>query len=229
MIKYGKRINIFCGNYGSGKTELSLNFVKEMAAIYQNTAIVDLDIINPYFRSRGEKEKLSPLGIKVISSVSGMEMADVPALSAAVYGVLQNKSYRTVLDIGGDDTGATVLGRFEKYFNIDEYQLFIIVNCNRPFTGTPEGVIQIIKDIERTSKLKATGLVNNTNLGRYSSVDDLLKGKQILEKVKKSIKIPLVYHCIEKSLFSYKIQKDFMEQVFPIERFMLSPWEKVEK
>lgn len=226
MNNYAKRINIFCGNYGSGKTEVALNFVRALAAVHPHTAIVDLDVVNPYFRSRERKTELQNQGIRVISSVPGLEMADLPAVSAAVFGVLQDQSCRCVLDVGGDDTGAAVLGGFKSYFNTEEYRLFIVVNCNRPFTGTAEGVIQIVREIERSCKLKAAALVNNTNLGRDSSVDDLFKGNKILEQAGQFLKIPLAFHCLEKSLFTQLQPGDIAQPVFPLERFMLLPWEK---
>ena len=137
-----KRIRIITGHYGSGKSELSVNMVTELKKQYDKVAIVDLDIANPYFRSRERQDMMEDMGIEVFHNSFGYDITqDLPALSAAIKKPLENKDYHTIVDAGGDDSGARVLNQFRKYFLADDCEMIFVINANRPETATVSGCL----------------------------------------------------------------------------------------
>ena len=132
-----KRLNVICGPYGSGKTEFAINYALSIKAADPSSpiAIVDLDIVNPYFRSRDIAASLSEQGLEVVSTGAGLEQADLPALSPRIYAFLQDTTYNVVFDVGGDPVGARALGRFNNYFLNEDYDLMLVVNPYRPDAG----------------------------------------------------------------------------------------------
>lgn len=221
-----KRIRIIIGHYGSGKTEFAVNYAMNLAEdAAKKVAIADLDIVNPYFRSREKHEMMESKGIKVISGSLGHNAnLDLPALNAGVIGPLQDQSYDFVMDVGGDAAGATVLARFRRHIEIEEYDMFCVVNANRPDTLEAEGVLRHIKEIETVTGLKVTGLINNTHLLRDTSAEDVLKGQTVCEEVSKTLNIPIKYVCIlekvAQTLPTDKIQGD----IIPIKMYMREEW-----
>ena len=159
------RIQIITGHYGSGKTEFAVNLALKFAADGDRTALADLDIVNPYFRSAERRELLENNGIRVIAtSFSGV--MDVPAVSPEVMAIFDDPSYRGVIDLGGDPEGARMLGRYEPQLAREGYDLLCVVNANRPETNAPEKVLSYMEYIEMACRQKITGLVNNTHLCR---------------------------------------------------------------
>ena len=183
MIKDDKRVRLFIGHYGSGKSEVSINYViKLREQVDGEVALADLDVVNVYFRSREKKDLMKELGITPIDSSIETNTLDVPAVSAEVMRPLHNKTSNYVLDVGGDNVGGRVVGRFAEHFNSDEYDMFFVVNANREKTQTAQEVLGYIDAIEASSKLKVTGLINNTHLLRETTVEDVLKGQEVVER-----------------------------------------------
>lgn len=221
-----KRIKIIIGHYGSGKTEFAVNHVINMAKDKtMKVAIADLDIVNPYFRSRDQHEMLESKGIKVISGSLGHNVnLDLPALSAGIIGPLQDKNYKFVMDVGGDAAGATVLARFKRHIIEHDYDMFCVVNGNRPDTKTVEGVIKHINEIQSVTGLQVTGLINNTHLLRDTSSEDVLRGQKICEGVSKALQLPIKYVCVLEKVAQTLSGENLQGEIVPIKMYMREEW-----
>lgn len=219
------RIRIFTGHFGSGKTEISINYAVNLRNQGKKVCIADLDIVNPYFCTRDEKEYLESLGIKVIATPKEMANAELGTIPLDTLVAFNDKSYDVVLDVGGDDQGAVALGQYNRYFNMEEYDMYFVINTTRPFTKDALGVMEYIKDIEAASRLKVKYLVNNTNLSYETTIDHILEGQRVAEEVSKLTNIPLRYTVVREDLVD-SVKDKIQNEVFPIKIFMLPPWRK---
>lgn len=218
-----KRIRIITGHYGSGKTEFSVNYAVKLAQEGKKTAIADLDIVNPYFRSREKKKEMEQLGIKVVVPAGMYIHADVPALSSELYALFQDKSYEVVLDVGGDPVGAKILGRFFDYLREGDYDMMVVVNANRPDTMDVQSTVKCIDEIERSARVPATGLINNTHMLRDTTIEDILRGQEVVKGVSKIKNIPVKYiSAIEK--VAAQLPNDLEGEVFPLKIYMRPEW-----
>ncbi|WP_432666814.1 ATP-binding protein [Wukongibacter baidiensis] len=218
------RMRIIIGHYGSGKTEFSVNYAMKLAEEGKKVALGDLDVVNPYFRSREKQDILEEKGIRVIGSSLGMKSgADLPAVSASILAPIQDKSYDLVLDVGGDSVGARALARYYASFKEGNYDMFCVINANRPGTQTVEDAIEHIEGIEAASRTKVTGIINNTHLLRHTTVDDVLRGQELAIKVSEKLSIPIKYvSAIEE--VARQLPKDIEGQIFPIKMYMREDW-----
>ena len=189
-----KRIVAVVGHFGSGKTEFCINYALERAKRHKNTALIDLDIANPYFRSREKRELLESAGIKVYGNFYNNGAALPAGLTVTV-------------DIGGDASGAMIVVQFYKYFVAGEHDLLCVVNKNRPETATVEDAIRHIEDIEMKSGLKITGLINNTHLLRETTIEDVEKGYRFCGIISEKLDIPIVFSCCPAALTADLQQK----------------------
>lgn len=224
MIKNDKRIRIIIGHYGSGKSEFSMNYVTKLRDLTDTkVAISDLDIVNVYFRTREKRNFLQSKNIMPIDSSIQATSLDLPAVSAQVTAPLTDKSYDYVIDVGGDDVGARVLGRFSHLVEKDDYDMFCVVNANREQTQTTSDVINHIRAIENSSKLKVTGLINNTHLVRETTIEDILKGQELVKEVSNITNIPIKYVTCLESLIP-QLPTNLDGDVFPINLYMRECW-----
>lgn len=178
-----KRLNIFTGHFGSGKTEVAVNTALKLKSAGNKTAILDFDIVNPYFRTADVKEVLTKKGIWVMTTTYANTNVDVPAIPAEVSTLFIEKDYRVVLDVGGDDIGARALSRYKDEIMEDDYEIYLVININRPMTNTVEKIKEMIWEIEQSSRLKVTKLVNNTNVLSYTTGEDIIKGQKVIQQV----------------------------------------------
>lgn len=219
-----KRIRIITGHYGSGKTEFAVNYTLGLAATGAKTAIVDLDIVNPYFRSRQMEPMFEEKGIRVISSsIKGLS-GDIPALSPEIYTVFHDKSYQAVLDVGGDKVGATALGRYHESLDEEPYDMMFVLNANRSLTHDVDGAVRYIREIEAGSRQKVTALVNNTHLCGETTIDDIMRGQKLCEQVSDVLGLPIKYIVVQKDLVP-SLPPNLKGEVFPIDIYMKKPWE----
>lgn len=221
---YDKRLVIVIGHYGSGKTEFAVNYAIKMKEIYDSVSIADLDIVNPYFRSREKRALFEEIGIKLFDSSIRNTAVDIPALPAELMGVIANQNVKSILDVGGDPVGARVLSRYSDQIKNVEYDMLYVINGNRPETSTVEGVLKYLKMIEATSRLKITGLVNNTHMLKATSVEDVEFGHELTKKVSWETDIPIRYEAVIKETADKIKNQEIIEKLFPINLYMREEW-----
>lgn len=217
------RIRIIIGHYGSGKSEFSVNYAVKLAEMNKKVALADIDIVNMYFRSREKTLEMEKLGIKVIASGINTPAVEVPSISAEVYTPLQDQSYNLVMDVGGDQVGARALGRYVDYFIEGNYDMFFILNANRPETQTIDKVIEYMTKIQDVSRAKITGIVNNTHLLKSTTAEDVMRGQKLALEVQEKTNIKLKYNSVLEEVIP-SLPKDIEGEIFPIKLFMRDEW-----
>jgi hypothetical protein len=220
----GHRILIVTGHYGTGKTEFAVNLALDLAAAGEKLILADLDIVNPYFRSRERKTLLESAGVRVICSSQECSDADVPALPAEILTVLEDRSYRGVLDIGGDPDGARVLARYQPKIVQEDYQLLFVLNANRPEVRTADRAVSYLRAIEAVTGLTCGGIVNNTHLCGETTPDEVLRGRRLAEEVAEQTGLPVLCHVAERTVAQGL--DAFAGPVYPITIRMKKPWER---
>ncbi len=196
-----KRITLFAGHYGSGKTNIAVNYALQLRNKGEEVVIADLDIVNPYFRTRDSLEELNEAGIRLISSEFASSNVDLPALPGEVYSILDNSVECAIMDIGGDDRGAYALGRYaDSIRNENDYEMFFVFNKYRPLTPTAEDALEIMGEIEEACKIKFTAIVNNSNLGALTTAEDVLASVEETEKLSAISGLPVKMTTAENKL-----------------------------
>ncbi|MDI3546708.1 MAG: hypothetical protein PWR10_360 [Halanaerobiales bacterium] len=218
------RVTIFTGNYGSGKTEISINYSLLLAEQFSNILLVDLDVLNPYFRSREKAEFLEEKGVEVIFPKNLLH-ADLPIISARVQKLIQNIDYRGVIDVGGDEEGAIALSSVSRKLAEDDYEMNLVVNTLRTFTGNVEGIMEAKERIEMRSRLKVDNIICNTNLGVETGIEEIKEGYPIVKEAAQKMGLPVKFIAVRRDLLPL-IDEDFKvdEEIFPIDIFMTPPW-----
>lgn len=210
-----KRISIICGHYGSGKTNVALNLAYELKKKHDNVAIADLDIVNPYFRTKDSIDDLNSLGIRLICSEYAGTNVDIPALPAEMYALTDDLSINAVLDIGGDDRGALALGRLApKIISENNYEMLAVINCYRPLTRDVQSTIEVLREIEYAGGISFTGIINNSNLGAETTSEDVLASINYANEISAATGLPLRFTTVKENLFDELNGK--IENLFPI-------------
>ena len=201
MNKYN-RVTIVCGHYGVGKTTFSINYsmyVRNHTS--KDIYIADLDVVNPYFRSREHSSYLEEKNIKVIGSYLPQSGADIPAVSAEVYSIFERKDIIGIIDMGGNSVGSLSFASFRDNVDTNETDVFFVFNANRKENSTFELALAYLIDIEAVLGLKVTGIINNTHLMDYTSLDDIEKGEIIAYNLSKEKNIPIKYTCVDRKFY----------------------------
>ena len=208
-----KRVTHFAGQYGSGKTNIAVNYALTLKKEGKAVKIADLDIVNPYFRTKDSAKELKKAGIELISPAFANTNVDLPALPAEVYSLMQQKNEFAVLDIGGDDRGAYALGRYRDYIlEENDYEMIFVANFYRPLTTIPEEALEVMREIEAASKLPFTAIVNNSNLGNATTPEDIEKTNEKAKKLSEISSLPLLFTVAEEKI----ADKVNLENVFGI-------------
>ena len=224
-----KRIIAVTGHYGSGKTEFAVSLACLLAAEtkreYPRLALVDLDIANPYFRSRECREELEGQGVQVIGSAYGCEItAELPALSAAARGPLEDEGCRVIVDCGGNDAGALVLHQFRKYFQADQHLMLAVVNANRAETRTIDGALAHLAAIEQATGLPLDGLVNNCHLLRETDADCVARGRHFCLELGERLGLPIYCDCYPAPLVKAEELHDIGPWALPLGLHLRPSW-----
>ena len=217
---------IVTGHYGSGKTEFAVSLAMLVKAENPGQlAIIDLDIVNPYFRSRERRDILEEAGISVYGSVFDTEVtAELPALGATLRAPLEDKNCRVIVDAGGNDSGALVLNQFHKYFLDEETTMLAVVNANRPETSSLEGALEHIAAIEAITNLTVSGIVNNCHLLRETTAETIKKGNDLCKKLCVATGKTLWCDCYPKGIVDPDDLKDISERLMPLGLYMRPTW-----
>jgi hypothetical protein len=221
------KITILTGHFGSGKTEIAINLALRERKVHPKVAINDLDIINPYYRTRDIADEFIKHDIELIAPKGHLATADLPIVSGEIYRVLHDPSYRLMIDSGGDKDGATALGQYYNEWKHMEPEMLFVLNGNRPYVSTLEGAIETIERIEEASRLKVTGIINNTNIGTETTLDVIERGLILAQLVSRKKCIPLLYSTISEHLKDQTGEFTKVNPVVYIRRYMRLPWENL--
>ena len=212
-----KRVTLFAGHYGSGKTNIALNFALWLKNLGKDVTVADLDIVNPYFRSADSRDELNKLGIRLISSEYAGSNVDFPALPGEMYAVTEDKSNYAVMDIGGDDRGAYALGRYtEALLSENHYEMIFVINKFRPLTKNASLTLEVLSEIETACGMKFTGIVNNSNLGSLTSVEDIVDSFSYAIEVSELSGLPVLFTSVREDLFEEVAEKVGKEKLLPL-------------
>ena len=218
-----KRVTLFAGHYGSGKTNIAVSYALLLAREGKKTAIADLDIVNPYFRTKDSASELEAAGVDLISPQLDNTNVDLPALPAEAYRLVEDKSLYAVMDIGGDDRGAYALGRYTPFL-LEEgnYRMAFVANPCRPLTRTPEEALEVMREIEAAGGLPFTAIVNNANLAHETTPETVLAAVSYMKKLSEMSGLPVWMTSAEErvaaglegqvpGLLSMRLQKKYFD------------------
>jgi hypothetical protein len=218
-----KQITIVSGHFGTGKTEFAVNLAFAMARDGRKTALADLDIINPYFRSYERSRELEREGVTVFVT-SNFGKADIPSLPPDIMSIFVNRQQQSIIDLGGDPVGARLLGVYQPQLDQIDFDFWFVINKNRVENATIDKVSHYLWMTEAMSKQRITGIVNNTHLGDETTADVILCGDAFAANVAKAVNLPLIYTVGERK-FGVELKGRLEGSFFPIDRYMTKPWE----
>lgn len=223
------KVFIFSGCYGSGKTEVSTNFAIDIKNEDNKVAIADMDVVNPYFRSRDKYDLFEEKNIKLIAPPKNLNKIDLPVLTAEIGGYIDQKNYKVILDLGGDDLGTTPLGSLRnKIKNKVEFEMYLVVNVNRPFTEDVDGILKMAHMVEKVSGLKVTSLISNTHMKTETSKDMIIDGAEKVKKASEKLSVDMDYITIPEFLydsdFVENLKDDYEVDVMELNLYYKTPW-----
>lgn len=206
-----KRITLFAGHYGSGKTNIAVNYALHLAKEGKKVCIGDLDIVNPYFRTKDSEDELAKAGVELISPQFANTNVDLPALPAEAYRLVEDKSIYAIMDIGGDDRGAYALGRYTPSILAENnYRMAFVANCYRPLTRTTEEALEVMREIEAACGIRFTCIINNSNLGEETTPETIRASETYIQKLSQLSGLPLWITTAREDVARE------MENVFPL-------------
>ena len=211
-----RRITLFAGHYGSGKTNIAINYARALKRTGSSVAVADLDIVNPYFRTKDSAADLQAEGIDLVVSDFANSNVDFPALPKEIYALVADRETKIVMDIGGDDRGALALGRYVPDIKAEgDYEMLAVVNAARPLTRTAQDTVEVLREIEGASQLPFTGIVNNTNVGAETTAETVLGSLPYAREVAVLMKLPIRFTCATAAVA--EALKGKIDNLFPIE------------
>jgi len=218
-----RRVLVLVGGYGAGKTQLAISLGIKLAREGKRVSLVDLDLINPYFRLREIAETLEHEGVEVIRPEGNLALAENPSLPPQIEGALRDKTRHVVLDVGGNETGATILGRYHTLLQEEDVGVLQVVNVFRPFSGTIEDIESLRLEMEHKSHLKVQGWINNSNLIDWTTLKDWTKSEELILSLVRKSKIPLVTSGVNPK-WAKKVGLNWEPEWIPVERYLNLGW-----
>jgi len=197
---FNNRLSFFMGHFGSGKTEVSVNYAIRLKGKNDNICLLDFDIVNPYFRAADAKKHLNSNGIDVIIPMYANTNVDIPALGSDIGRVFADKKLYGVFDVGGDDLGANAVSRYKCEIEKDDYALYVVVNTRRPLTDSPEKVVTMFHEITESAGLTPIGLVNNTNVLDHTTIQDIAEGGRIISEASEMLNCPIIFTSVMENI-----------------------------
>ena len=214
-----KRLHLFAGHYGSGKTNIAVNYALHLAWEGKPVCIADLDIVNPYFRTADSALALSDAGIRLVTSQFTNSNVDLPALPPEAYALVMDRSLHGIMDIGGDDRGAYALGRYAPFIRAENnYCMSFVVNCYRPLTATVEDALDVMREIETACGIAFTAIINNSNLGDQTTEETVMDSLEFVQQLSRQSGLPVWMHSVVSDLvprLSAQVQPLFPLQLQP--------------
>jgi hypothetical protein len=220
------RISIFTGRFGTGKTEVAINYALALAELDGSVTLTDMDVVTPYFRTRDMTERLKPRGVEVVAPADFARDIHLPAVSARIWGTLQHEDGLTVMDVGGDSQGARAIGQFKALIERSGYIMYLVVNPYRPFNATVERIAQTVADIEANSRLETGALVSNPNLIADTTLQIVQAGHRLVEQAGEELGLPIAFLCVEERLLEGGVEDLCAQPILPLARHFLPPWEE---
>lgn len=212
------KIYITVGHYGSGKTEFSVNYALWLKKTHEKVIIVDLDIVNPYFRSNDVRKELELSGITVIAPDYAGTNVDIPVLPAEILRIFNEDNAAIVIDVGGDDDGAIALGRYKQFFDKADYEMSLVVNTRRPLSSTVDEIIEMKENIETASRLIVTNIIADTNIADETTKEIIEEGFLIIKRAADMLNLPVKYAV---SAIDADFSAEINNKLFKIERKLL--------
>jgi len=220
------RISIFTGRFGTGKTEVAINYALALAELNGSITLTDMDVVTPYFRTRDMTERLKPRGVEVVAPADFARDIHLPAVSARIWGTLQNEDGFTVMDVGGDSQGARAIGQFKALIEKSGYMMYLVVNPYRPFNATVELIVQTVADIEANTRLRTGALVSNPNLIADTTLYIVQAGHRLVEQAGEELGLPIAFLCVEERLLTEELERHCAQPILPLMRHFHPPWEE---
>jgi hypothetical protein len=247
VATHAPSITLFVGAFGSGKTEVALNYALVLAQELESDGqhaqpearkrmadtehravnpviLIDLDVITPYFRSREMAQAMQARGVEVVAP-SIVQHLDIPAITPQILGAIQQPNRPAVLDVGGDPQGARALGQFSSAIRKRDFAMHFVVNPYRPFTNTLQGVTRSISEIEASARLRITSLVSNPNLMGETTIEQLVKGHTKIEQFAQELNLPIAFVCLERCWATQLEPDHFAQPTLVLDRHFVMPWE----
>ncbi len=219
-------IVVIVGNYGSGKTEIAINLAADRHRAGWEVRVADLDLVNPYFRTREALTAMMRMGIDLVLPEKQYLAADLPILSPAVAGLIKNPARLTILDVGGNDAGATVLAALADAFGDRQIRMLQVINPFRPYTGTIDGCLRIRSEIENASGLLVNGIVANPNLIDETEAFHIDDGYDFACRLSEKTGLPLEFLSVSEDVFSDESAQRYICPVLKIRRQLVPPWKQ---
>lgn len=220
LLRGNSRVKILMGEFGSGKTELAINYALALRDQGVDTAIVDIDLVKPYFRTRENSSVLQKHGVLLVAPDKNLSNADLPILPHQISKILQGSNHEVIMDVGGGES-AIVLGQLHQQLVSSTYQAMMVVNTRRPFTRDKDGIVQTLRRIEYASRLKISGLISNTNLAGETACEHIYEGLKIVEEAAEELQIPIFWVVVPEWL-SDKVKVNY--PTFMLKPYTQYPW-----
>ncbi len=218
-----KKVTVFAGHYGSGKTNLSVNYALALRRDGKKVVVCDVDIVNPYFRTKDSEGVLNEHGVRLIASPFANSNLDIPSISPEIYTAFDDNTVYSVFDVGGDDSGAVALGQFAAKMEEKEYDMFLVINKYRLLTARPQDVVEYMKEMEAVSHMKFTAIANNSNLGPETTCERFLSSLPYAQEVSRLTGLPVAMHCLRADL-ARELGRE-VPSLFPVNIFYKENWQ----
>jgi MinD-like ATPase involved in chromosome partitioning or flagellar assembly len=215
-------IIIFAGGFGSGKSEIAINFALHRSDFTENIILADLDLVNPYFASRDVRDLLESRGIKLLAPAGALSYGDVPSIPAEIIGILRGND-EIIIDVAGDEVGSMVLGYLSRYIKERDYSFYLVLNPYRPFAQDIENVTELKKILENAAHLNFTGLISNPNLMDETNPGIIRSGHRIISDYSQALKLPVCYLTAERR-FLDDLVNDYRQIIQPISLYLKPEW-----